>query len=318
MIQALSLFASLATAIVLEAIPFLALGALISGLVEVFAPSDLIARRMPRTPAGQMLLGLGAGLVLPICECGSVPIVRRLLRKGVPGYAAIPYMLAAPVVNPVVLASTWTAFQDLGMVLDRALLVLLPATVLGAVLGRAAPWELLRPSLAPSMAAAVADHEPGCGCGAHGALGPGQGGRTVRVLATAAHEFLETSAYLILGACAAALFKVLTPAPVMELFSANLFLSVGAMMVLAVALSVCSEADAFVAASFASFPDAAKVAFVAIGPMLDLKLMALYLLVFRRRVAGVLMVVPPVMVYILAVALGLAQNLASQAPPGLP
>ena len=305
-----SLFASLVTALVLEAMPFLALGALISGLVEVFAPADLARRRLPKSPAGQLLLGLFAGMVLPTCECGSVPIVRRFLQKGVPARTAITYLLAAPVVNPVVLASTWTAFKgDWSMVLARVFLVALPAVVAGLALGRARPQELLRFSLPMSPAAAQATHGhdhghgPGCACGCDHGPAPGKS-RIMAVLAIAANEFMEASAFLILGGCAAALFKVLTPASAVAAFAGNLPLSVAALMLLAIALTVCSEADSFVAASFTAFPDAAKAAFIAIGPMVDLKLIALYLLVFRRRVAGSLVLAPVVMVYALSLALG--------------
>ncbi len=302
----LSLFASLVTALVLEAMPFLALGALISGLVEVFAPADLAGRRLPKSPAGQLLLGLFAGMVLPTCECGSVPIVRRFLQKGVPARTAITYLLAAPVVNPVVLASTWTAFKgDWSMVLARVFLVAIPAVVTGLALGRAKPQELLRFSLAPSPAAAQSSHGhgPGCACGCD--HGPVAGkSRIMAVLAIAANEFMEASAFLILGGCAAALFKVLTPASAVGAFAGNLPLSVAALMLLAIALTVCSEADSFVAASLTAFPDAAKAAFIAIGPMVDLKLIALYLLVFRRRVAGSLVLAPVVLVYALSLMLG--------------
>lgn len=302
------LFASLVTALVLEAMPFLALGALISALVEVFAPLDLVERRMPKSPAAQILLGLTAGMILPTCECGSVPIVRRFLQKGVPARAAITYMLAAPVVNPVVLAATWAAFKgDWTMIAYRVFLVVIPAVAVGLVLGRAAPTELLRFSLAKGPQALTpleAQCTSGCDCGCDHGVGPGRN-RLFSVLSIAAGEFLETGAFLVLGACAASLFKVLTPASAVNLFAQNLPLAVAALMLLAIALTVCSEADAFVAASLSMFPRPALLAFLALGPMLDLKLLPAYFTVFKRRVALAVALVPAVIIYVLTMSLGL-------------
>ena len=125
------------------------------------------------------------------------------------------------------------------------------------------------------------------------------------MLSHTASEFLEMSTYLILGACAAGLFKTLLTAGALSAFEVGPFLSVAAMMVLAVLLSVCSEADAFVAASFTMFPRASQLAFMALGPMLDLKLAAIFLGTFRRRVVLALVVVPVAAIYIASVALGL-------------
>jgi uncharacterized protein len=130
--------------------------------------------------------------------------------------------------------------------------------------------------------------------------------RLIRVFTHTASEFLSMGKYLILGAFAVALTKVFLPQEILLLFQNNIFLSVGAMMLLAVLVSVCSEADAFVAASFLTFPAAAKLSFLAIGPMVDLKLIVMYSAVFRKWIALALIFLPTVLVYLFSIILGVA------------
>lgn len=313
----LAIFAAIVTSIVLEAAPFLLLGSLLSSILNIYVGDGALEKLCRRGLPTQIGLGLVAGLFLPTCECGVVPVTRRLLKKGVPAGAAIPFMLAAPVVNPVSLASTWVAFQgDLGMVAGRAALVVIPAAMLGWALGKTKGADLLR--VPPSATAASPDpallpmahgHACGCGCG-HDSDQPhrrpplGQG--LLDVLRGTGREFLEMSLFLILGACAAGLFKVFMPQEWLNIVCANLWLAVPAMMLLAVLMSICSEADAFVAASLSMFPRPALLAFLSLGPMLDLKLLPAFLSVFQRRVALMVILAPAAAVYLLAMSLGLA------------
>ncbi len=309
--SAFAIFAAIVTSIVLEAAPFLLLGSLLSSVIAVYVGDDALARLGQKSLPAQICLGLFAGLLLPTCECGVVPVTRRLLKKGVPTGAAIPFMLAAPVVNPVSLAATWVAFQgDLSMVAGRVALVILPAAALGWALGAIKGPDLLRPTLEMAHATHAA-HADGCGCGCgHDHAGerkrPGLGQGLLDVLRGTGREFLDMGLFLIVGACAAGLFKVFLPQEWLALVSANLWLAVPAMMLLAVLMSICSEADAFVAASLSMFPRPAILAFLALGPMLDLKLIPALATVFQRRVALVLIIAPAVGVYMLAMSLGLA------------
>jgi uncharacterized membrane protein YraQ (UPF0718 family) len=128
--------ARIAVSIVLEASPFLLLGSLLSVVIDRYLNQDRIARCVPVHPIARIAVGLVGGLLLPICECGSVPVARRLLAKGVPSQTAIVYMLCAPVINPVVLLSTYVAFGgNMQMVLARILLVAFSASILGWMLG---------------------------------------------------------------------------------------------------------------------------------------------------------------------------------------
>jgi len=303
------IFASIVTSIVLEAAPFLLLGSFLSSLIAVFAGDKAFLRMAEKPLPVQIIMGLAAGLVLPTCECGIVPVARRLLRKGVPAGAAVPFMLAGPVINPVSLAATWVAFQgDWRMVAWRAALVMIPAAALGWILAAGKTTELLRPTL--EMAG---DSGCACGCGHDHAHGHGQehgNGRSVAarlfdVLRLTGREFLDMGRFLVFGSAAAALCKVLLPQAWLAPLSANLWLAVPAMLLLAVLMSICSEADAFVAASLSMFPRPALLAFLALGPMLDLKLLPAFLTVFRRRVAWLLICVPALIVYALCMSLGL-------------
>jgi uncharacterized membrane protein YraQ (UPF0718 family) len=295
------LFATVVTAIFLEAAPFLLLGALVSSLLEVYCPPDRIGNFVPKGRIAGVLFGLGAGMVLPTCECGVVPIVRRLLLKKVPSHAAITYMLAAPVINPIVLASTYVAFRgDIWMVLGRVGLVALTAVTVGLFLGRMDQFFVLPQGETGDIN--HRHHAPGCDCGVDHSGGSQP--RLIGALAHAAWEFLDMGKYLILGCFAAGLIKTFLPTTFLAAFENNLFLAVGGMMFLAVIVSVCSEADAFVAASFWSFPKAAQLSFITIGPMVDLKLIMMYAGVFQRRGVLILVVVPTLIVYLVAILLG--------------
>lgn len=305
--ESLSVFSAIVTAIVLEAAPFLLLGAVISAAFEVFLPEGGLSRLTPRGRLAQIAFGLISGMFLPTCECGVVPVARRLMAKGVPARTALAFMLSAPVVNPVVLASTYVAFRaDLSMVVGRVGLVLLPAVVLAFVLGELPAHRLLRDAgpRRPGDLPMAHDHGPDCACGCGQAAGTPRS-RLLRVVVLAGAEFAAMGKFLILGAFAAAAFKTWLPPGLIAATASNLPLAVAAMMLLAVLLSVCSEADAFVAASFVAFPAAAQLAFVALGPMVDLKLMAMYGGTFGRRPALALILIPTVMIFVLALSLGL-------------
>jgi len=316
------IFASIAVAIFIEAMPFLAVGALLSGAIEVLIPSQWLIRRIPKRAFSGISLGIAAGLVLPTCECGVVPVVRRLMRKGVPPHIAIAYMLSAPILNPVVLISTLVAFRgSLLMLLSRVTVAAIVAGVIGAFV-----WQVekasgephhiklsFKPDLHNQRNARHADlnestdrqdHDHG-----HNS-DQSNGGRTglsiaVEIFRHGAHDFIDMGKFLILGAMASAAFKTFLPQAVFDTLGSNMVLSIGGMMVLAFLLSVCSEADAFVAASFAGLPSSAHLAFITYGPMLDLKLIGMYASTFRRSIFLALIIGPTLMVFILSLFHGI-------------
>ncbi len=304
------IFISVAIAIVLEAAPFLLLGSFVSAIAGETSLGQRLARVSPRSRGGGILMGLLAGLALPTCECGVVPVARRLLRQGLPSHTVMAYMLAAPVVNPVVLLSTWVAFQvDWASLAARVGVVAAAAATVGWAVAGTASTALLRGGNAVPVGLPRMDevrdhvHGPDCGCGHdHGADGRSL---PLRLARGTALEFLDMAKFLILGALAAAAVKTFVPSSLITPVQSSLPLSVATMMGLAVLLSVCSEADAFVAVSFTGFPWASQMAFVTLGPMVDLKLLAMFYGVFHHRLATTLAVVPTLLVFVLCVALGL-------------
>ena len=319
MYESFQIFAQICVAILLEASPFLLLGALASGLFEVFASRDWIERLMPRSPIAGVLAGTVLGLMMPCCECGFVPLVRRLIAKGVPPATAMTFMLAGPVINPVVLASTFVAFQgDLTVVALRCALVALVAAAVGFSLRNKSPEEILLPGAAPVAACGCGD-EPAPAGALFGSLadaaplsalkGPSLRSRLDHALRHAQGDFLDMFRILVLGAMVAAAFKTFVPAGFVSMMQGDLMLSVVGMMGLAVLLSLCSQADAFVAASFSGFPLAARLAFLALGPVLDVKLVLMWQGAFRYRVIKLLALVPMVLVFSACMLLGAALKL---------
>jgi len=299
------IFSSIAAAIFIEAMPFLALGALLSGAIEVLVPSEKLMKRIPGRLLPGISLGIAAGFLIPTCECGVVPVVRRLARKGVPLHIAIAYMLSAPILNPVVLISTYVAFRgSLMMVAGRAVVAIIVAAAAGIIISRMGPKEGAKLDAGPDADGhghehhnhQHHDHEEDTRTAA---------GTVLAILRHAGHDFLDMGRFLILGALAAALFKTFLPQAVFDMLSGNLLLSISGMMALAFLLSVCSEADAFVAASFAGLPAAAHLAFITYGPMLDLKLIGMYAATFRKKVLLVLVLAPTVLVLLLSLVFGL-------------
>jgi uncharacterized membrane protein YraQ (UPF0718 family) len=249
--------------LLIEAMPFVALGALASALIEVFVPTSTFAKLASLPRAIQLPAAAMAGIAFPVCECGSVPVARRLARKGLTPAAAVTFMLAAPIVNPVVIASTFVAYRGRDslwvMVAGRFAIGMVVAICVGAVIGSKTPQELLRGATTTEE---PDDHdEP----------------RTRRFFGHLAGDLVFMARFLIVGALIAATIQTFVPSSVVDRVATLPILSLLAMMGLAFILSLCSESDAFVAASFTSFGPAAQLAFLVFGPMVDLKLGALYM-----------------------------------------
>ncbi|WP_245970287.1 permease [Streptomyces rishiriensis] len=264
---AVAAWRTICLAITVQALPFLLLGTALSGAINAFVPADLFTRALPRRPALAVPVAGAAGVVLPGCECASVPVANSLIRRGVPPAAAFAFLLSAPAINPIVLTATAVAFPGSpAMVAARLLASLATATVMGWLwlwLGREA-W--LRPTVRHT------GHQSGHSRWTEFRLG-------------FQHDFLHAGGFLVVGAMAAATFNVTVPRSVLDAVSGSPWLSVLFLAVLAVVLAVCSEADAFVAASLTGFSPTARLAFMVVGPMVDLKLIALQTGTFGRPFA---------------------------------
>lgn len=252
--------------ICVQATPFLVLGVVVSGAIAAFVPASFFRRLLPERASLAVPIAGVCGAVLPGCECGSIPIANRLMDRGVRPSAALAFLLSAPAINPVVLVATAIAFtSDLRMVWARLISGLLTAVVVGLI------WERIgRPEwLAPRLRIPEGDE---------------QGGWSA-FLTTMRTDFTQAAGFLVLGAAVAASFKVLVPSRWMEHVGASLLLSVLLMAVLAFMLALCSEADAFVVASFSTIPMVGKLVFLTVGPAVDVKLVALQAGTFGRRFA---------------------------------
>jgi len=258
--------------LVVQAMPFVLLGALASAAIEVFVPVNALERLAGLPRALQLPAAALAGVAFPICECGSVPVARRLAARGLTPSAAITFMLAAPVLNPVVIASTFVAYRARSslwtMVIGRFALGMLVAMVVGWVVGNRSKDEVLRPRPDDANAVPLEPEPPEA--------------RWRRFFLHTGNDFLFMGRYLLLGAAAAAMVQTFLPASFVSKVAGTPVLDIVVMMGLATVLSLCSESDAFVAASFVQFGPAAQLAFLVSGPMIDLKLGALYAGTFRR------------------------------------
>jgi len=263
------------TSIAIEALPFILVGAIASAAIAVFVPERAFGSiaRLPR--ALQIPTAALGGFAFPVCECGSVPVARRLIARGVYPGAGIAFMLASPVLNPLVLGSTWVAYgghvRGAEMVAGRASLGLLAAALAGAVIGRTGAGDFLRPR--PS------DHEEHD----HGA---GPGGLAVGFSSHLVSDFLFMGKFIVLGAALSAFVQTAVPQSVVSTLGGTPVVAALSLMAVAYVLSLCSEADAFVAASFTAFSPGAQLAFLVLGPIADLKLSVLYSATFRRWFVG--------------------------------
>jgi hypothetical protein len=345
------------TSILYEALPFIILGAVIAGFLEEMVPQQLLARFIPRSRGLAIAMGGLLGLIFPMCECGIVPVMRRLLRKGLPLSCCIAYMLAGPIINVVVMLSTLAAFSGMeeltiagrpahqfggpamvGLRVGLGFLVAFGTSVVVEWQYRHHGNRLLTPlAMPPRSAAAVPDPaalpswaEPhAAGRAAVPAGNPGHGPaaeprrpwwqRLGNISETALHDFVDITVFLILGALLAALSRTVLMAYQIDIGALAHTLplvAIAAMMGLAILLCLCSEADAFVAASFVTLPPAAKLAFLVLGPMLDFKLYMMFTRVFRPRLIWTIIacVVVQVFLYTSLVHFAWQAYVASVAP----
>ena len=254
-------------AIAVQSIPFLVLGVVVSGAIDAFVPPTTLARWLPRRPALAVPVAALAGAALPGCECGSVPIAGRLVSRGVTPAAALAFLLSAPAINPVVLVSTAVAFPGRPeMVLARLVASLLTSIVVGLAWVAHGRDELVARARRSSP---DNTERPG-----------------LRFVATAQHDFLHAGGFLMLGAAMAATLQTVVPRSIVDRFATHELVAVLALAGLAVVLAVCSEADAFIAASLREFSMTARLAFLVVGPMVDIKLVALQSGTFGRAFAA--------------------------------
>jgi uncharacterized membrane protein YraQ (UPF0718 family) len=249
--------------VMVQAVPFLVFGVVLSAVIAVFVPRSFWARALPNHPALAVPAAGMAGVILPGCECGSVPIAGSLIRRGVTPAAALAFLLAAPAINPIVLTATVIAFPGQPeMAVARGLASLVVAVTMGWLWLRLGRSEWIRLPHRPDL---------------------DDISKARAFWAACRHDVMHAGGFLVLGAAAAATINVVVPAAWLQKLADDPIISILVLATLAVLLSICSEADAFVAASLTQFSLTSRLVFLVVGPMVDLKLISMQTGVFGRR-----------------------------------
>lgn len=283
---------TLAISVLVEALPFVVLGVVLSIVVQVWIPPGAIERWMPRNPWGRRAVLSLLGMLIPVCECGNVPFARGLMMRGFGVAETLTFLIAAPIVNPIVILTTHQAFGfDDGILVARLVGGYAIANLIGWLYSRHPdPNGLVTDRF--RAACEIVETEGG--------------GRGRRSLAQFVVELRAVMPALVIGSALAGAVQVLVPRDLLLAIGSNPALSIVAMIALAIVVSICSNVDAFFALSFAStFTPGSLVAFLLVGPLVDLKMLALLRTTFRGRVLAGLVVI----VILAAVAIGGAVNL---------
>jgi uncharacterized protein len=297
-------FALAFLSILFEGAPFILLGTLVSGFIDIYLPAGTMDRFLPRNRNLSVVVAGLLGAVFPVCECAVVPVIRRLVKKGLPVSCALTYMLAAPIVNPITALSTWKAFQGQGaamMTSSRLLLGFCIAVAVGLIVARLPLTAVLKEKLVKSLdeperkpGHTPHDHAPGESCshlcaGHHAEDGSHSheeaDNRLVAAFRAAMKDFVDVGVYFAIGVSITALFNtgIAPGAAWLDMLAGSLAGAPAALMLLAFVLSLCSTSDAFIAATLDKFSWGAKLAFLTFGPMMDVKLIFLYQTVLRKR-----------------------------------
>lgn len=256
-------------AIFLEGLPFIFLGTLVSGFLGTYLPRNAFEKFLPKNRSAAILVSGLLGAIFPVCECAVVPVIRRLVKNGLPASCALAYMLAAPIFNPVTAISTYKAFNNSYLVSgSRLAMGYLIAVAVGLIMARVAHKHFLKPS------AFEESHEH-------------QHPRTLSAaMNNSLRDLMDVGLYFTIGVILTSLLKTTVIDPTSDFWKGlaeNSLAATPAMMILAFILSLCSTSDAFIAANIGNFKYGPKLAFMVFGPMMDAKLIFLYSTVFRWK-----------------------------------
>lgn len=330
--------------LLVEAIPFLLLGVLLSSFLLIFVDERKLIKSLPGNPVFGAFAGSLIGFLFPVCECGNVPVARRLISQGISPAVAVGFLLAAPTVNPIVIWSTWVAFHDQPqIVLLRVVFSLVIATAMGAMFSFQKDFRpLLQPSVARMLnrsqtttknpSRSLRRNSKGRHRGTASTLAPllqyqnhwlGQsnpglaetnpvagktlpGTRAQLFWENTIGELRELGGILIGGSAIAAFVQVAVDRDLILSLGQNPVSSIIAMLLLGTVVSICSTVDAFFALSFAStFTSGSLLAFLVFGPMVDLKGIGLMLSVFRSRIVAYLFLLAAQLTFLLALGVNL-------------
>ncbi|HEN9481608.1 TPA: permease [Streptococcus agalactiae] len=257
--------------IIIEALPFVLHGTILSGIIEVFITPDIVNKFLPKNKFLRVLFGTFVGFVFPSCECGIIPIINRFLEKKVPSYTAVPFLATAPIINPIVLFATYSAFgNSIRFLILRFVGATIVAIALGVMLAFLVDDNILKEDAKPTHFHDYSDKK--------------WYQKIFLALAHAIDEFFDTGRYLVFGTLIASAMQIYLPTRVLTTIGHSPITAILVMMLLAFILSLCSEADAFIGASLLStFGIAPVMAFLLIGPMIDIKNLMMMVNSFKTR-----------------------------------
>ncbi|HGI3551517.1 TPA: permease [Streptococcus agalactiae] len=257
--------------IIIEALPFVLLGTILSGIIEVFITPDIVNKFLPKNKFLRVLFGTFVGFVFPSCECGIIPIINRFLEKKVPSYTAVPFLATAPIINPIVLFATYSAFgNSIRFLILRFVGATIVAIALGVMLAFLVDDNILKEDAKPTHFHDYSDKK--------------WYQKIFLALAHAIDEFFDTGRYLVFGTLIASAMQIYLPTRVLTTIGHSPITAILVIMLLAFILSLCSEADAFIGASLLStFGIAPVMAFLLIGPMIDIKNLMMMVNSFKTR-----------------------------------
>ena len=266
--------------IIVEALPFLLIGAVLSALIQIYVSDELIKKIIPKNSIIAYFIAAISGILFPVCECAIIPITRSLIKKGLPIGVGITFMLSVPIVNPVVIMSTYYAFpNEINISIYRTLGGIIGALIVGMIVGLIYDKKKNTEVLKGEEVDLYCD----C-CTFSNNYYISLKGKIKNLILNASNEFLNISVYFIFGALLSSIFVVFLKDSLINNMTSGKIASIGIMMLLGFLLSLCSEADAFVAKGFMdNFGVAGVIAFLILGPMMDLKNLILSFGFFKKR-----------------------------------
>ncbi len=272
-----------------EAIPFILLGVVVSSVIQQFVTQETLLKYTPKNVLLGCAYGSLIGFVFPVCECGNIPVARRLLKKGVSPHIAISFLLGAPVLNPIVIVATLAAFPyQIEVTIVRVVISFIIAVLVGVLF-----------SFAPkgSVSRFAADEPEPESCGHNHSANES-------MVQNALTEFFEMGGIMVLGGAIAALTQVFIPREVILELATNPSMAVLSLMLLAFVVSICSNVDSFFALAYAPlFPLPALLGFLIWGPMMDIKALVMLRTTFTVKAIILMALVSGLLTYIFAMAL---------------
>ncbi|MBS6184474.1 MAG: permease [Clostridium celatum] len=285
--------------IIVEALPFLLIGAVLSALIQIYLSDELIKKIIPKNSIIAYFIAAISGILFPVCECAIVPITRSLIKKGLPIGVGITFMLAVPIVNPVVIMSTYYAFpNNINIVIYRTIGGVIGALIVGMIVGLIYDKKKNTEVLKSEEVALYCD----C-CTFSNNYYISLKGKIKNIVLNASNEFLNISVYFIFGALLSSIFVVFLQDSLINNMTSGKIVGIGVMMLLGFLLSLCSEADAFVAKGFMdNFGVAGVIAFLILGPMMDLKNLILSFGFFKKKFVLQLLLIICIVVFGICIA----------------